>query len=311
MKNKKMMPLLLGLVLLASSCAPTAATPDENAISTAAAQTVEARFTQMADPPPVSTPTKKPASTATSLPAPAPTPTKGTGYTAPPEGCLQASLISETVPDGTVFSPGEYFWKYWYVQNTGTCTWDSSYKLVFMSGDILGGAAIYDFPGGANPDETVEIPVQFLAPAQNGSYRGYWKIQSPSGYIFGVGNDQSFWVDISVSDNPDYRVTSVQYTISREPATGCPVNVWYTTYATITVNGPTTVEYEWQLSNGKAPEKPAKPIEFTAAGTKKVSHVWQLHSGSVIKDRWVWINVYAPNNQEYQNNLAHIVYDCN
>ncbi|NOY99718.1 MAG: hypothetical protein GXP40_11040, partial [Chloroflexi bacterium] len=51
---------ILGLVLLASACSPSA-TPDADAISTAAAQTVEARFTQMAEntstPAPKATPT--------------------------------------------------------------------------------------------------------------------------------------------------------------------------------------------------------------------------------------------------------------
>ena len=307
MKLNKMTLPLLGLFLLLGACAPSNA-PDADAISTTAAQTVEARFTEMAGS------TLEAEETTPTLVAETPTVPPSTAtvpaYSVPPEGCLSASLVSETVPDGTLLAPGEYFWKTWYVQNTGTCGWDSTYKLIFSSGDIMGGATVYDFPGAAAPGETVEIPVQLLAPTNNGTYRGYWSIQSPSGYIFGMANGQPMWVEIVVSDKHEYGVTSIQYEIVREPETGCPVNVWYTTYATITVSGPVTVDYEWQLSNGKPPEVKAKPLTFTQAGSQTISHVWQIHSGAVIKDRWVWIYVESPNNQEFPNNYNHIVYDC-
>ena len=69
--------------------------------------------------------------------------------------------------------------------------WNSSYKFVFMDGDVLGGAYIYNFPGFAAPQDTVEIPVQLYAPTSTGSYTGYWKIQAPDGTIFGVGPVQT------------------------------------------------------------------------------------------------------------------------
>src|SRR5262249_11272754 len=44
-----------------------------------------------------------------------------------------ASFVSETVPDGTTVSPGQSFTKTWTVRNSGTTTWNSNYKLRWIS----------------------------------------------------------------------------------------------------------------------------------------------------------------------------------
>src|SRR5512135_3467629 len=49
--------------------------------------------------------------------------------------CDRAQFIADvTVPDGTRFSPGAAFTKTWRLKNVGTCTWSTSYTLVFSSG---------------------------------------------------------------------------------------------------------------------------------------------------------------------------------
>jgi len=97
-------------------------------------------------------------------------------------------------PDGTIVAPGASFWKTWSVKNTGSCSWDSSFKFVFVDGDIMGGAYVYNFPGFAAPDDIVEIPIQLYAPTTTGSYSGYWKIQAPDKTLFGVGPVRSIAV---------------------------------------------------------------------------------------------------------------------
>ncbi len=46
--------------------------------------------------------------------------------------CDQAQFVSDiTVPDGAAFTPGASFTKTWRFMNAGTCTWTTSYKLVY------------------------------------------------------------------------------------------------------------------------------------------------------------------------------------
>jgi hypothetical protein len=316
---RRIVPLLFVSSLVLGACtSKNAETPDPSAIATHAVQTVEARLTQtaMAVPPtqastPTVSPSPTPFATATIPPIPTSPPSSGGGNEQ--DTCLKAVLISETVPDGTIVAPGQSFWKTWTIRNAGTCTWDSSYKFVYWQGDLMGGALVYDLPGAARPGETLDIPIQLLAPAKEGSYRGYWKIQAPSGAIFGVGEQNyPLWVDVVVSDNPVYAVTSVDYKIVREPEYGCgQANTWYTYYATITVNGPVTVIYHWHFSNGKPEEEPPDPLVFTEAGSKTVSYVWQIHRGAEHKPRSMWIYVESPNDQEFDSNKIYFNYDCN
>ena len=143
-------------------------------VSTAAVQTVEARFTQMAE----STSTPEPSGIEEeTLPILTATPSETPIPEVAPEGCLVASFVSETMPDGTVVETGQYFTKSWSVRNNGTCTWHTGYKLVYWGGDILGGSAEYQFFEDIAPGETMTMPIQLLAPEAPGNYGGEWKIK--------------------------------------------------------------------------------------------------------------------------------------
>src|SRR5687768_8220870 len=150
----KIFAVMAALVLLVTACGPSQ--PPEDTISTAVAQTVQAQnptATVPLSPSPI-VPTNTPASlvtpafetvTATALAA------------APVEFCTaSASLVGETHPDGTIIQPGIVFTKVWQIQNTGTCTWDSRWQLVFNGGDILDGSAVYNLPQPAEPGQIVE-----------------------------------------------------------------------------------------------------------------------------------------------------------
>ncbi len=311
---------LLSLTLIIAFLLAACGTPnvEQSMVETAVAQTVEARFTQEAaatptSPPPTATAT--PTTAPTVLAPPTATATATTPPTVPPSSggvsaeCLRANLMDETVPDGTIYRPGEKFYKTWYIKNSGTCTWDSSYKFVFWSGDLMGGAYIYDFPQPAIPGETIPISIELTAPDREGSYRGYWRIQAPSGATFGVGEyDESLWVDITVSsdENIEYGVTSVTYTVVRDPAYGCPTNVRYTIYATITTNGPAEVTYRWLQSDGNHSKK--KTLTFTEADSQTVSVTWTLHLGATTNPRWVAIYELSPQQREWDRQW--FTYDC-
>jgi hypothetical protein len=66
--------------------------------------------------------------------------------------CDWAQFIADvTVPDGTTYAPGATFRKTWRLRNIGTCTWTTSYSLVFDSGAQMGAPAAVNFPSNVAP----------------------------------------------------------------------------------------------------------------------------------------------------------------
>ncbi len=119
--------------------------------------------------------------------------------------CDRAQFIADvTVPDGTRFSAGSVFTKTWRLKNIGTCTWTTSYALIFSSGDRMGGASPVSFPVNVAPGHTVDLSVSLAAPATGGHYIGYWKFQNASGAEFGIGSlaSKPWWVEINVTGAP-------------------------------------------------------------------------------------------------------------
>ena len=135
------------------------------------------------------------------------TATANFGWFASPEGFLGAQcensmkFVSETVPDGSEVVPGKPFLKTWTVQNTGTCTWTTAYKLVFSKGDLMKAQNPVPLPHAVAPNEEITLEVQFTAPQTPGEYRSEWRMQDKKGNFFGPGDDPAegrLWVEIKV-----------------------------------------------------------------------------------------------------------------
>jgi hypothetical protein len=128
---------------------------------------------------------------------------------APPEieTCTdRAQFVADvTVEDGADFAPDQSFTKTWRLRNNGTCTWTSSYDLVFDHGDHMGGPAVKALPGIVEPGEMVDISVDLVAPSAEGGYIGYWLLRNGEGMLFGIGADAdiAFWVEIEVLEEDD------------------------------------------------------------------------------------------------------------
>jgi len=140
-----------------------------------------------------------PPTTVPTLTGTPPTPT-ATLTPGPGSSACRASFISDVnVPDGTAFAPNTAFTKTWRIKNTGTCTWTTSYSLVYVSGEKMGGA---DLPlkSTVGPNTSFDISVNLTAPAANGTYRGYWMLKDDKGKTFGLGanGDKPWWVEIIV-----------------------------------------------------------------------------------------------------------------
>ena len=178
----------------------------------------------------------------------------------------------------------------------------------------MGGLLEYPLTELVPPEGQIDISILLRAPSSNGNYKGNWKILSPWGGTFGVGEyDTPLWVQINVNDdsNPEYTVTNVTYNIVRDPVAGCATNVWYRVHATITTNGPTTVKYQWLQSDGNNTNPkpgPDRTIKFTEAGSQTITREWSFHLGASPGTKWMQIIIHAPDKQEYPK--ATFVYDC-
>ncbi|MCK6539099.1 MAG: hypothetical protein L6Q26_03485 [Anaerolineales bacterium] len=116
--------------------------------------------------------------------------------------CDWAQFIADvTVPDGAKYEPGATFKKTWRLKNIGTCTWTTSYSLVFDSGAQMGAPASVSFPANVAPGQTIDVSVDMTAPATAGRYIGYWKFKNASGVLFGIGvnANKAWWVEINVT----------------------------------------------------------------------------------------------------------------
>lgn len=114
-------------------------------------------------------------------------------------GCTDsfAFLGDVTFADGTMTLPFTRFDKIWYIQNTGTCSWNRQYKIVFYSGDEVSGAKEYPIFTSdkiLKTGESATISVPLVAPEGLGKYTSYWAIKNPAGDIFGAGPTRNVYL---------------------------------------------------------------------------------------------------------------------
>lgn len=146
-----------------------------------------------------------------SLPDAIPPTARPTAIASPAPACTDAAdfIQDVSIPDGTRFDGGEYFTKTWRLHNRGTCTWNSEYALVLISGYSLGSSGLLSLPTAVAPGGSIDLSIPLQAPSSNGSYKGVWMLRNPVGELFGVGDDASrpFWVVIKVGPEPEPEIT--------------------------------------------------------------------------------------------------------
>jgi hypothetical protein len=188
---------LAGMLILSACNLPGGQSAEQ--VQTAAAQTVSAQQTQNALLTPSATNTQPATATSTASLTPAVTSTAfatSTSSGGSSGGCDRAGFVSDvTVPDGEDHAPDSTFVKTWKLRNAGTCSWSTSYSVVFVSGNAMGGPASQALTGTIAPGTTVDISLNLTAPHETGSYTGYWTLKNASGQTFG----DSFYVQIDVT----------------------------------------------------------------------------------------------------------------
>ena len=177
----------------------TVPTSPVDILNTAAAQTIQAQQTsieltrQAITPEETLSATLKPPDAGT--PEPDLTPT-----ISPVTRCDQAAFVSETIPDGSVMNPGQPFTKTWTLRNSGTCTWNANYDIVFINGASMNAPASKPLTSSTvEPGQSVVITLELVAPIATGTQRGDFKLRNSNGALFGIGErDGPFWVEINV-----------------------------------------------------------------------------------------------------------------
>jgi hypothetical protein len=161
----------------ATSATPTSTPVDVPALFTEAAQTVIAQITQQA---PTLTPT--PLYTNTPIPPTAtvvtPTPTV--------QQCEASAFVEDvTIPDGTQMAVNQHFTKTWRVQNSGSCTWITTFYLGFAYGELMGGQTKVPLTSAVATGQTADLSVSLTAPNKTGKLTGVWSLFDDKGNTIG------------------------------------------------------------------------------------------------------------------------------
>ena len=216
------------LVMMSAGCQVQATSPtplDPAQISTQAAETVIARFTQAAGSQTASftpSPSLNPSPTASLTPSPLPSETLIPSATATPtlpptdtpvpsptptetwQPCNQAQFVRDvTIPDNSPLNPGSEFVKTWQLRNTGSCIWNTAYELVFVSGEPFEFAGPVAIQKDVFPGDIINVSAFLTAPDSPGFHRGGFMLQTDDGALFGVSTEGfgAFWVQVQVVDS--------------------------------------------------------------------------------------------------------------
>ncbi len=191
-KRNRLFTLFILVTILLGACNLPRGESEEDASNTAAAQTVQAFLTTTVGPAVTPTLTLTPIfpgpATSTTIPVTIPPAATATS------NCNVMQFVADvTIPDGTVVTPNQTFTKTWRVKNVGTCTWGTSYAIVFANGNSMNGPSSQALTGNVGPGQTLDISINLTAPGTPGDYTGYWKLRDSSGVLF-----SSFYVQVKV-----------------------------------------------------------------------------------------------------------------
>jgi len=277
--SKTILTAMLMLLALACNIPLFAGSPaqEEQRLQTAVALTVQAvnGGASLAPQPTLTT--------APAQPSPSPQPTSG-GAAATPLPCNKAQFLGETVADDTVFGAGESFSKTWTLKNSGSCSWNTSYRLAFLSGDALGGAASVNLAAAVAPGQQVTLSVDLQAPAQAGTYTGYWAL---------LATDNSLVYNVSVRiqvKQAAFSITRVNPVISDQSPAACP----FTYDIPLNFSSSAAGKATYYTSTSLGASSPARALKFSQAETLQETLSWTIDSSG---DYWLKVYVDEPNHQ--------------
>lgn len=258
---------------------------DEDLMATAVAETVQAM--NLPDEPaqptaqitmPAGQPTIPP-----TMPAQPTSPISGPA-TATPMPCNKAQFLGETIPDDSQINPGASFTKTWTLKNVGTCTWNSNYKLAFISGEAMGGAAAVNLTQAVAPNQQVVLTVALKAPGTPGTYTGNWALKADDGsVVFNIS------VKIKVV-SATFQVTSVKTNLANLTPDACQFEYNFN----ISVTSSTAGKVTYYTQNSEGATSATRTLNFSGAGTLSDANNWTISESG---DYWLKVYIDNPNRQ--------------
>jgi hypothetical protein len=207
MKKKRFLTIILLTIsaLLIAACGQTAEaepTVDPIVLLTQVAGTVQAELTAAAPeptiaPPPTATPLPVPTQPLPSLPT-APSGPPAANPAVPGQTPDDAKWIADLEsPDGTIFEPGDRFTRVFQIENTGTTTWNTGYRLIYLDGQPImcdeEDMNIY-LQQSVEPTNQVTFSLSVTAPDPHGTYTNWFRMINDEGELFG----EAFKIEIVV-----------------------------------------------------------------------------------------------------------------
>ena len=295
-KNKSLLLLLMIVTLISAGCNfplfgkgsnPTEVVDDGEVLSTLVAQTLvalENQLQQMATPT-INVPTLAPLPT---LPGPGQTQPTLPASSNSSASCLLAGLVSETIPDNTAFAPGDPFTKTWKIINSGSCDWAANYRLVFVSGEQMGGISPIPLNIKVPAGNFTDVSVALTAPTTPGTYRGDWGLQNENGVVFAP-----FYVQIVVNDVGDFVITSGSLSSAKaNDVAACPYTYTYSAVITPNRNGSATYFFEFEDGTKTA----TATLDFASSASKTITATRSLTASGSYS---VKLYIDAPNHQYF------------
>lgn len=157
--------------------------PEE--IRTEAVSTFAAALTETAQAAPTETATASATPTPQASDTPAAASTQAPTQVLATASCYGLAFVSDvTIPDNSELDPGEEFTKTWRVRNNGSCAWESGFRFNFIGGEAMGGSSV-TLEDVVAPGEEQELSVELVAPDEEGTFRGNWRMATAAGTHFG------------------------------------------------------------------------------------------------------------------------------
>lgn len=135
--------------------------------------------------------------------------------------CVDAVLFiaDVNIPDFSTLEADKAFVKTWRVRNAGSCAWNETYKLTFLSGEAMTRNTTISLAP-TQPGADLDITIQMTTPSGIGGYTSNWQFINPEGKVIPlVSSDQAYiWLKINVAQPPPVLVNNPPETVV--PVTG-------------------------------------------------------------------------------------------
>jgi hypothetical protein len=116
--------------------------------------------------------------------------------------CNILDVLSISVdPKDAVFAPNAPFRATFQLKNSGSCDWDTGYRLIFDHGERMGFSNRMPLSAAAiTPGSIRDLSVPLIAPEAEGTHQAFFKLRASDGTVFGTGPraDTAFGVTITV-----------------------------------------------------------------------------------------------------------------